>query len=139
MVEAVMYAAIGFCAASLLALGIVPMLHARTERLTMNRLEASLPMSLSEVQAERDLLRAEYAMATRRLELRIEHLTDTCAHQMAKLGRMANLANKLQIENDAQKVETLALRVSRPAVLPTPAQGPRLFKKAFATKSKSAA
>jgi hypothetical protein len=106
----------------------------------MNRLEASLPMSLSEVQAERDLLRAEYAMAMRRLELRIEHLTDTCAHQMATLGRNADLINRLQIENDAQKVEMVALRgVSRPAGRPAPAQRPHLFKKTLATKSKSAA
>lgn len=115
MVEAVMYAAIGFCAASLLALGIVPLLHARTERLTVNRLEASLPMSLSEVQAERDLLRAEYAMATRRLELRIEHLTDKCARQMAELGRTTDFAHRLQIENDAQKVEIASMKGIRPA------------------------
>jgi hypothetical protein len=122
MVEAVMYAAIGFCAASLLALGIVPLLHARTERLTMSRLEASLPMSLSEVQAERDLLRAEFAMATRRLETKIEHITDKCAHQMAALGRTADLANRLQIENDAQRAEIIALKGIRPAQQPAPSR-----------------
>ena len=138
MVEAVMYAAIGFCAASLLALGAVPLLHARTERLTVNRLETSLPMSLSEVQAERDLLRAEYAMATRRLELKIEHLTDKCAHKMAELGRTTDVAHRLQIENDAQKVEILALKgVYRPAA-PQAAQNrqPRLLKRIY---SKNAA
>jgi len=129
MVEAVMYAAIGFCAASLLAIGIVPLLHARTERLTMSRLEASLPMSLSEVQAERDLLRAEFAMATRRLELKIEHITDKCAHQMAALGRTADLANRLQIENDAQRAEIVALKGIRPAQQPAPAR--RMLKRIY--------
>jgi hypothetical protein len=117
MVEAVMYAAIGFCVASLLALGIVPLLHARVERLTINRLEASLPMSLSEVQAERDLLRAEFAMATRRLELKIEHLTDKCARQMAELGRTADFAHRMQAENEAQKAEIVALKGVRQPVV----------------------
>jgi hypothetical protein len=136
MVEAVMYAAIGFCVASLLVLGIVPLLHARTERLTINRLEASLPMSLSEVQAERDLLRAEYAMAARRLELKIEHLTDKCAHQMAALGRNADLINRLEVERDTQKVEIVALRGSGER---SPSQPRRLFKRSTAAASKNAA
>ena len=133
MVETVMYAAIGFCAASLVALGIVPLLHARTERLTMSRLEASMPMSLSEVQAERDLLRAEFAMATRRLELKIEHLTGKCARQMAELGRKADLANRLQIENDAMKVEIVALKGVRQPVARQAAQSrqPRLLRRIY--------
>jgi hypothetical protein len=127
MVEAVMYAAIGFCAASLLALGIVPMLHARAERLTVNRMESTLPMSLSEVQAERDLLRAEYAMAMRRLELRIEHLTDKCAHQMAELGRNADLIKRLQASRSLREPERSA------------SQPRRLFKRSDSAASKNAA
>ena len=124
MIESMMYAAIGFLAASLFAVGIVPLLHARTERLTMQRLEASVPLSLSEVQAERDALRAEFAMTVRQLELRIESLTSKCARQMADLGRKTDLVNRLQIETDAQRFEIVALQGLRELTPDRPAPVP---------------
>jgi hypothetical protein len=131
MVEAVMFAAIGFFAASLLALGVVPLLHARTERLTLQRLESTMPLSLSEVQAERDGLRAEFAMATRRFELKIEALTDKCARQMAELGRRANLINRLQSANGARAVEIVVRRnlTELATTRPAPSQRRRPFLK----------
>lgn len=110
MVESMMYAGIGFLAASLLAVGIVPLLHARTERLTLSRLQASLPLAISEVQAERDALRADFAMQVRRLKLEIERLTAKNAQQMAELGRKADVVNRLQIETDTQQFEIAALK-----------------------------
>jgi hypothetical protein len=129
MVEAVMYAAIGFFTASLLTLAIVPLLHARAERLTLQRLEATLPMSLSDVQGERDGLRAEFAMATRRLELKIERITEKCAQAMAKFSRAADLANRLQSENNALRAEVVALKSVRQLAGQQP--GRRLFKRAY--------
>jgi hypothetical protein len=131
MVETMMYAAIGFLSASLLALGIVPLLHARAERLTINQLEARLPLTISEVQAERDLLRADFAVQMRRLELKIERLTDKNARQMAGLGRNADLIGRLQTERDAQKVEIVALRGlgQQAAERAAPVQRRRLFKR----------
>jgi hypothetical protein len=41
-------------------------------RLTARRLEAVLPESMAEVQTEKDLLRADFAMSTRRLEITVE-------------------------------------------------------------------
>jgi hypothetical protein len=136
MVEAMMYAAIGFLSASLLALGIVPLLHARAERLTINELQARLPLAISEVQAERDLLRADFAMQMRRLELQNEALTDKTARQMAALGRNGDLITRLQTERDAQKVEIIALRDLRQQPADRPVERRRLFKK---VSSKSAA
>lgn len=140
-VEAMMYAAIGFLSASLLALGIVPLLHARAERLTVSRLQASLPLAISEVQAERDLLRAEFAMDMRRLELKIERLADQNARQMAQLGRNADHIRRLQMERDALKVEVVALRgVQAPALeRSAPSQRRRLLNRIVAGKSKTAA
>jgi hypothetical protein len=136
MVEAMMYAAIGFLSASLLALGIVPLLHARAERLTINQLKTRLPLAISEVQAERDLLRADFAMQMRRLELKNEALTDKSARQMAELGRNADVINRLQTERDAQKIEIVALRGLGQPAAQRPAQRRRLFKR---VSSKSAA
>jgi hypothetical protein len=70
MIESSMYFGIGLLCGALIGLVLIPLVHARAVRLTRRRLEAVLPESMAEVQAEKDLLRAEFAMSTRRLEMR---------------------------------------------------------------------
>ena len=67
MIESIMLFGIGFLVASLLGLVVVPLVHNRAVRLTVRRLEAATPLSMAEIQAEKDQLRAEFAMSTRRL------------------------------------------------------------------------
>jgi len=74
MIEQIMYLAIGFLVALLLALMIAPLVHNRAVRLTTKRLEAATPLSMAEIQADKDQLRAEFAMSTRRLELSVEQM-----------------------------------------------------------------
>src|SRR5262245_19413498 len=74
MIEPIMYFGIGFLMASLLGLVLIPLVHNRAVRLTMRRLEAATPISLAEIQADKDQLRAEFAMSTRRLELSVEQM-----------------------------------------------------------------
>ncbi len=87
MIESIMYFGIGFLCAALLGLVIVPLVHNRAVRLTVRRVEAAAPVSIAEVQADKDQLRAEYAMATRRLELTIEQLKAEATAQLGELGR----------------------------------------------------
>jgi hypothetical protein len=72
-----MYAGLGFLIASLLALIILPFVHARAVRLTTRRIEDAAPISVAEIQADKDQLRAEFAMSTRRLEMSVEQLKGT--------------------------------------------------------------
>ena len=58
-----------FLVASLFGLVLIPLVHNRAVRLTMRRLEAATPLSMAEIQADKDQLRAEFAMSTRRLEM----------------------------------------------------------------------
>ena len=62
MIEPMMYIGIGFLVAGLLVIGVIPLVHARAVRLTLRRLEASTPVSMAEIAAEKDQLRAEFAM-----------------------------------------------------------------------------
>ncbi|HTE76391.1 MAG TPA: hypothetical protein VK653_06570 [Xanthobacteraceae bacterium] len=118
MIESIMYFGIGFFAAGLTVLAVVPAVHGRAVRLTTQRLEAALPASMAEVRADKDLLRAEFAMATRRSELKIEQLTINSASQLAELGRKADAVNRLKIEYDALRdqlrasEETAAVKVN---------------------------
>ena len=70
MIEPIMFFGIGFFVASLLGLVLIPLVHNRAVRLTMKRLEAATPLSMAEIQADKDQLRAEFAMSTRRLNSR---------------------------------------------------------------------
>jgi hypothetical protein len=110
MIEAIMYFGIGLLLATLVAVALVPFVHSRAVRLTMRRLEDSIPQSMAEIQADKDALRAEFAMSTRRLEITIDQLKNREANQLAELGKNKDAVNRLKIEREAQKVEVAALK-----------------------------
>ncbi|GLS42299.1 hypothetical protein GGR33_001946 [Methylobacterium brachythecii] len=64
--------ALGFLVASLAALLMLPVLNRRAARLARRRIDGLFPMSMQEIAAERDALRAEFAVAERRLERKVE-------------------------------------------------------------------
>ena len=109
MIESVMYFGIGFLVATLLGLLFIPLVHNRAVRLTMKRLEASTPMSISEIRADKDQLRAEFAMSNRRIEMRIEKLQAQTTTQLAELGKKTDAINQLKKELAETKVTNLAL------------------------------
>src|SRR3712207_2399358 len=84
-----MFAALGFLAASLLALVMIPAVNSRAERLARRRIEALFPMSLAEFNAEKDHLRAEFAVLQRRLERKAEEALAEKRSDMEELGRRA--------------------------------------------------
>jgi len=86
MIEPIMYLAIGFLVSMLFGLMIVPLVHNRAVRLTTRRLEAETPLSMAEIQADKDQLRAEFAMSARRLEMNVEQLKNKTTSQLAELG-----------------------------------------------------
>ena len=109
MIELIMYFGIGFLAAALLGLLFIPLVHNRAVRLTMKRLEASTPLSITEIRADKDQLRAEFAVSTRRLEMRIEKLKAQTTTQLAELGKKADAINQLKKELAEKNVTNVAL------------------------------
>ena len=81
--------ALGFLLAGLLALAIAPAFWRRALRLSTRRLEMLLPLSSREIIAERDLMRAEFAIDRRKFEQEAESLRTTRAADMAEIGRRA--------------------------------------------------
>ena len=88
--------ALGFLAASLCGLLLLPALNTRAARLERRRAEARLPLSPAEIAAERDFLRAQFAVQQRRLERRVETVEARRQADMAAIGagtmRVAALA-----------------------------------------------
>ncbi len=109
MIEPIMYFGIGFLVAALVGLVIIPLVHGRAVRLTMRRLEAATPLSMAEIQADKDQLRAEFAMSTRRLEVSVENLRTKSTSQLAELGKKGDAINRLKIELGEKTATIFAL------------------------------
>ena len=105
MIESSMYFGIGLLFGILIGLLLIPLAHARAVRLTARRLEAVVPELTAEVLADKDLLRAEFAMSTRRLELTIEMLLEKIATQAVELGKKDDIINRLK--GDAPRIEVI--------------------------------
>ena len=111
MIESVMYFGIGFLVAALLCLLFVPLVHNRAVRLTMKRLEAATPLSIAEIRADKDQLRAEFAMSTRRLEMNVEKMKAKTTTQLAELGKKSDAINQLKKELGEKTAAIFALEV----------------------------
>ena len=109
MIEPVMYFGIGFLVAALIGLVVIPLVHGRAVRLTMRRLEAATPLSMAEIQADKDQLRAEFAMSTRRLEMSVEQLKTKTTSQLAELGKKGDAINRLKMELGEKTATIFAL------------------------------
>ena len=85
--EVILYFVLGFFVAGLLALMISPVIWNRAVELTRQKIESSVPLSISEIQADKDQLRAEFAMSTRRLEMSIDELREKASAQLIEINR----------------------------------------------------
>ena len=77
-----MLVALGFTAAGILALLIAPAAWRRAVRLTTRKLQATMPISVADINADKDLLRAEYAVEIRRLEMALERAQSRAARHL---------------------------------------------------------
>jgi hypothetical protein len=99
VIENAMYLALGFLAATLIAIAIGPAFWHRAVRLTKRRMEAATPVTLAEFRADKDKLRAEFAITLRKHQLKIEALREQIGQRVVAL--------------DAARIELAALRSER--------------------------
>ena len=116
MVEPIMYLAIGFLVAMLLGLMIVPLVHNRAVRLTTRRMEAATPLSMAEIQADKDQLRAEFAMSARRLEMSVDQLKHKTTSQLAELGKKSDAINRMKLELGEKNATIFSLEAREKAM-----------------------
>ena len=116
MVEPIMYLAIGFLISMLLGLMIVPLVHNRAVRLTTKRMEAATPLSMAEIQADKDQLRAEFAMSARRLEMSVDQLKSKTTSQLAELGKKSDAINRMKLELGEKNATIFSLEAREKAM-----------------------
>ena len=85
MIESILFFSLGFLCAGFLALMVAPALWRRAVVLTRRRIESTVPLSLNEIQADKDRMRAEFAMSTRRLEMSIKSFREKAAGQIVEI------------------------------------------------------
>jgi DNA repair exonuclease SbcCD ATPase subunit len=116
MIEPIMYLAIGFLVSMLFGLMIVPLVHNRAVRLTTRRLEAATPLSMAEIQADKDQLRAEFAMSARRLEMSVDQLKNKTNSQLAELGKKTDAINRMKLELGEKNATIFSLEAREKAI-----------------------
>ncbi|RWM79868.1 MAG: hypothetical protein EOR81_10055 [Mesorhizobium sp.] len=103
MVQSVLFFVLGFLCAGFVALMIAPAIWRRAVTLTRKRVEGSMPLTLAEIQAEKDRIRAEFAMSTRRLEMSVKALREKSAEQLVEIGRGREALKELALERKDKK------------------------------------
>jgi chromosome segregation ATPase len=98
MIESIMFFAGGFLVAGLLALVLISSVHHRAVRLTQRRLQDAMPVSVTEIQADRDKLRAKFAMSVRRLEMTVEQLDAKVTNQRGEIARKSEAIARLKAQ-----------------------------------------
>ena len=113
MIEQAMIFALGFLVAALFGLLFLPAVQRRAARLAGRRLEMLLPLSMEEIVAERDQLRAEFAVERRRIEQKLEAAGDAQAQHMGEIGRQAGMIDDLNGQLSQTREELRALGEGR--------------------------
>jgi chromosome segregation ATPase len=91
----------------LLLVGFIPLVHARAVRHTQRRLE---------VNADKDRLRAAFAMSTRRLEASVARLSAEASGQLATLGKKDEAIRRLRLDHGKTVAAALAAEARRTAL-----------------------
>jgi chromosome segregation ATPase len=100
---------LGFVIAGLVSFSMLPVVWKRALRLTRRHLETGIPISMAEVRAGRDQIRAEAAIELRRLEARIEGERERRHAVMADNGRQSATIRRLaaDIESKSRRLKQL--------------------------------
>lgn len=102
-VQSAMLLALGFLVASLLGLLIGSALWARAVRLTTTRLKQTMPLSEDDIRADRDRMRAEFAVRVHKLETALEQAKMERARQFIEINRRD--ASISGLERNAQELK----------------------------------
>lgn len=100
VIENILYFALGLLVAGLVSLIILPAVWKRAVRLTKRRIEAATPITMAEFRADKDQLRAEFALSTRRLEVHVETLRQRLAEQLGEVNQARSDLGLLKAERE---------------------------------------
>ena len=110
MIQIALYLSAGFLTAALIALLALPFLTGRAANVAVRKLRAKLPFSTAEMAAEKDQLKAEFAIALRKVEIDLTKQSEKVASQNINIRE---LTEKLNGASKVGKASKLALEEIR--------------------------
>jgi chromosome segregation ATPase len=87
VIQSALFFILGFLSAGFLSLLIAPAIWRRAVALTRKRVEATVPLTMDEIRADKDRVRAEAAISIRRLEMNMHSLKEKAAQQLVDINR----------------------------------------------------
>lgn len=112
MIEFLLIFALGFLAAAILAMLITPAIYGRVVKLTEKRIEATVPLSHTEIKGKADLMRAGFASETAKLTAQLDSEREQRAESTMRADRLqtelAQVAGEKQIAD--QHIEELIVQ-----------------------------
>lgn len=107
MVQSILFFLLGFLCAGFLVVLIAPAAWRRAVALTKKRIQAAMPLTSTEIAADKDRLRAEFAVTARRLEMDAKISKEMANDRFIEINRIREEL-KLAVSETIQKAETIA-------------------------------
>ncbi len=103
MIEWALLFALGFFSACMIGVLALPMIWNRAMKVSQRRIEATIPVTVAEMAADKDQLRAEFAMSMSRLEDNLEKLKEKASTRLVEVGKRDEAIQALRSQLLAQK------------------------------------
>lgn len=110
MIEAALYFALGALSVSLLLFVILPIVSGRARRLAIHELERQAPVSLSEITAQKDQMRARFAVELNRQEKRADQLQVESQQHLVTAEKWRIFAERVEQEFEKLKNDYAGLK-----------------------------
>jgi len=116
MSEPIIYFGIGFLLAIVFAIGVKWATDLWLRRSAAKRLESTTPDMMAGIEADMGQLHAQIAVATRRLEVSVEHMKSKTTSQLSEIGRSSEAIARLKAEQGERTMAMQALAAKERAL-----------------------
>ena len=116
LVQSILFFVLGLLCAGFLTVLVAPAVWRRAVALTRKRIEAAMPLTLAEIQADKDRVRAEFAVSVRKLEVETKTLKEKLAAQLVEIGRAGEDLKALAAEGERKDGALAALQAGKEQV-----------------------
>jgi hypothetical protein len=103
-IHAAMLVILGFLLAALLVLALIGPYRRRIRRFAMEQVKRTLPLTESEIRADKDAIRAEFAINVHKLEMKLEEAELAAARQLIEINRRDAKIVDLEQAIESQKL-----------------------------------
>ncbi|MGQ0673063.1 MAG: hypothetical protein ACT4N2_09330 [Hyphomicrobium sp.] len=86
-IQSAMLVLLGFFTAALVCFLVAPLYRRRAARMATDELKRSMPLTTAEIRADKDRLRAEFAITIHKLEAKLEQADFGAARQLVEINR----------------------------------------------------